>query len=232
VARAVLAPDRRGRASFKRRLTVPSVHPSSHPIVMRKLSALRDVRTGPPEFRALVRSLAMLLGGEATADLAVREASVTTPMGRARGFDLTDVVTIVPILRAGLGMAEGLLDLLPDAEVRHIGLFRDEVTLRPTEYYSKLPKEPRTTLALVLDPMLATGGSAVRACEILKASGVARIKLVSLIAAPEGIARMAEAMPDVPIHVGAVDERLTEIGFIYPGLGDAGDRQFATFHAP
>ncbi|WP_337176377.1 uracil phosphoribosyltransferase [Paludisphaera sp.] len=209
-----------------------SVHPSSHPIVARKVSTLRDARTGPPEFRALVRSLAMLLAAEATADLAVRETSVTTPLGPARGGELADAVAIVPVLRAGLGMAEGILDLIPEAEVWHIGLFRDEATLRPTEYYSKLPREPRATIALVLDPMLATGGSAVRACELLKGAGVPRLKLISLIAAPEGIARMAEAMPDVPIHVGAVDERLTEVGFIYPGLGDAGDRQFATFHAP
>lgn len=125
-------------------------------------------------------------------------------------------------------MADGLVELLPDAEVWHIGLFRDEATLRPTEYYNKFPREPRISVALVVDPMLATGGSAVRTCEILKAAGVKRLKLISLIAAPEGIARMAEAMPDVPIHVGAIDERLTEIGFIYPGLGDAGDRQFAT----
>jgi uracil phosphoribosyltransferase len=129
-------------------------------------------------------------------------------------------------------MAEGLMDLFPDAEVWHIGLFRDEATLKPTEYYNKLPLRPRLTVAFVVDPMLATGGSAVRTCEILKAAGVPRLKLISLIAAPEGIARMAEAMPDVPIHVGAIDERLTEIGFIYPGLGDAGDRQFATSPGP
>lgn len=211
---------------------MPMVHPSSHPIVWQKVSALRDARTRPPEFRALVRTLAMLLAREATADLPVRETTVTTPLGPARGAELADAVAIVPVLRAGLGMAEGILELLPEAEVWHIGLFRDESTLRPTEYYSKLPREPRATIALVLDPMLATGGSAVRACEIIKGAGVPRLKLVSLIAAPEGIARMAEAMPDVPIHVGAVDERLTEVGFIYPGLGDAGDRQFATFHVP
>ncbi len=133
---------------------------------------------------------------------------------------------------AGLGMAEGLIQLLPEAEVWHIGLFRDEATLRPTEYYNKFPRQPRVTLALLVDPMLATGGSAVRACEILKSAGVPRLKLLSLIAAPEGIARMHQAMPDVPIHVAAVDERLNEVGFIYPGLGDAGDRQFATVPGP
>ncbi len=142
------------------------------------------------------------------------------------------MVGIVPILRAGLGMADGLLELIPHAEVWHIGLFRDESTLRPTEYYNKFPPRPRVTLALLVDPMLATGGSAVRACEILKAAGVPRLKLLSLIAAPEGIERMKQEMPDVQIYVGAIDERLTEVGFIYPGLGDAGDRQFATQSNP
>ncbi|AMV39640.1 uracil phosphoribosyltransferase [Planctomyces sp. SH-PL62] len=207
---------------------MPSVYPSSHPIVHQKLAALRDARTRPAEFRVLVRSLSHLLAQEATADLPLREVEVTTPLATARAFVLADVVGIFPVLRAGLGMAEGMLDLLPEAEVWHIGLFRDEATLRPTEYYNKFPKRPRLTVGFVVDPMLATGGSAVRACEILRAAGVPRLKLISLIAAPEGIARMTEAMPEVPIHVGAVDERLTEIGFIYPGLGDAGDRQFAT----
>jgi uracil phosphoribosyltransferase len=157
---------------------------------------------------------------------------VLTPLGSATVQVLADVVGIVPVLRAGLGMAEGILELIPEAEVWHIGLYRDETTLRPTEYYSKLPTDPRITVALIVDPMLATGGSAVRACEIVKEAGVSRLKLVSLIAAPEGVARMAEAMPDVPIHVGAIDERLNEVGFIYPGLGDAGDRQFATEFKP
>ena len=207
---------------------MPSVFSSSHPLVHQKIAALRDARTRPPEFRTLVRSLSLLLGQEATADLPVRETRVETPLGPARSFVLADVVGIVPVLRAGLGMAEGMVDLMPDAEVWHIGLFRDEATLRPTEYYNKFPRRPRLSVAFVVDPMLATGGSAVRTCEILKAAGVPRLKLISLIAAPEGIARMVEAMPDVAIHVGAIDERLTEIGFIYPGLGDAGDRQFAT----
>ena len=149
-------------------------------------------------------------------------------MGVAKARRLSDKIGIVPILRAGLGMVDGILDLIPHAEVWHLGMFRDEVTLRPTEYYNKLPNSCPLDLALVIDPMLATGGSAVHACEILKRSGVKRIKLISLIAAPEGIARMNEAMPDVAIHVGVVDPRLNEIGFIDPGLGDAGDRQFAT----
>ena len=201
---------------------------STHPIVHHMLSELRDTRTPSPRFRQLVRSLAVLLAQEATADLATIAHEVSTPLGRALTRTLADVVGIVPILRAGLGMAEGILELFPDAEVWHIGLFRDEATLRPTEYYNKFPARPRVTLALLVDPMLATGGSAVRACEILKGAGVPRLKLLSLIAAPEGIARVRQAMPDVPIYVGAVDERLTEVGFIYPGLGDAGDRQFGT----
>jgi uracil phosphoribosyltransferase len=129
-------------------------------------------------------------------------------------------------------MADGILELIPEAEVWHIGLFRDEATLLPTEYYNKFPPRPRVTLAMLVDPMLATGGSAVRACEILKSAGVPRLKLLSLIAAPEGIARVNRVMPDVCIHVAAVDERLNEVGFICPGLGDAGDRQFGTGHSP
>ena len=205
---------------------------SAHPVVHHMLGALRDVRTGPPEFRHLVRTLAVLIATEATADLDTRDVKVQSPLGPAPARVLRDQVGIVPVLRAGLGMAEGILELIPDAEVWHIGLFRDEATLRPMEYYNKFPARPRIKVALVVDPMLATGGSAVRTCEILKSAGVPRLKLVSLIAAPEGIARVHQAMPDVPIYVGAVDERLNEVGFIYPGLGDAGDRQFATGPEP
>ena len=205
---------------------------SAHPVVHHMIGALRDVRTGPPEFRHLVRTLAVLIATEATADLPTRDVTVQSPLGPAPACVLTDKVGIVPVLRAGLGMAEGILELIPDAEVWHIGLFRDEATLRPTEYYNKFPSRPRIKVALVVDPMLATGGSAVRICEILKSAGVPRLKLVSLIAAPEGIARVHQSMPDVAIYVGAVDERLNEVGFIYPGLGDAGDRQFATGPEP
>lgn len=205
---------------------------STHPIVQHKLAALRDVRTAPAEFRRAVRTLAVLLAQEATSDLPVVAGEVTTPLARAKVSILNDIVGIVPILRAGLGMAEGVIELLPEAEVWHIGLFRDEATLRPREYYNKFPSRPRVTLALLVDPMLATGGSAVHACEIIKATGVPRLKLLSLIAAPEGIDRMNQTMPDVSIHVGAVDECLTENGFIYPGLGDAGDRQFGTGAGP
>jgi uracil phosphoribosyltransferase len=205
-----------------------TVAASRHPLVLHHLAALRDTRTPPAEFRRLVRGLSWLLAQEATADLPTRRVEVATPLGPCSCAVLADRLMIVPILRAGLGMAEGMLDLLPEAEVWHIGLFRDERTLVPHEYYNKLPPRCRASTALLVDPMLATGGSAVRACEILRGAGVGRIKLVSLIAAPEGIERMRRSWPDVPIHVGVIDERLTEIGFIYPGLGDAGDRQFGT----
>lgn len=207
---------------------MPAVHVSDHPIVLHKLAQLRDERTPPAQFRQLVRSLALLLAQEATADLGTYELEVMTPLARTRARALSDVIGIVPILRAGLGMADGVLELLPEAEVWHIGLFRDESTLRPTEYYNKFPTPSRVSLAILVDPMLATGGSAVRACEILKAAGVPRLKQISLIAAPEGIERLGQAMPDVEVYVGAVDERLNQVGFIYPGLGDAGDRQFGT----
>jgi uracil phosphoribosyltransferase len=211
---------------------VPPVVVSKHPLVHHKIAALRDVRTPPAEFRRAVRALAVLIAHEATLDLPASESEVMTPLGRAPTLVLRDVVGIVPILRAGLGMAEGIIELIPEAEVWHIGLFRDEATLRPREYYNKVPTRPRVTLAMLVDPMLATGGSAVRACEIIKAAGVPRLKLLSLIAAPEGIDRMNREMPDVGIYLGAIDECLNEEGFIYPGLGDAGDRQFGTATGP
>jgi uracil phosphoribosyltransferase len=211
---------------------VSSLVVSSHPIVQHHIAVLRDIRTTPPEFRRVVRMLAVLLAQEATADLPMVDREVATPLGRTNARVLKDLVGIVPILRAGLGMADGVIELMPEAEVWHIGLYRDEATLRPTEYYNKFPVAPRVTLALLVDPMLATGGSAVRACEIIKKAGVPRLKLLSLIAAPEGIALMKKTMPDVTMYVGAVDERLNEDGFIYPGLGDAGDRQFGTGAGP
>jgi uracil phosphoribosyltransferase len=192
------------------------------------MAQLRDVRTGPAEFRGLVRSLAVLLVQEALADLETTPGEVTTPLGTAPVRTLADRLMLVPILRAGLGMTDGILDLVPDAQVWHIGLYRDERTLRPTEYYNRLPAHCAASLALVLDPMLATGGSVVRACEIVRKAGIGRMKVVALIAAPEGLERMQQAMPDVPIHLGALDERLNAVGFIHPGLGDAGDRQFGT----
>jgi len=204
------------------------VHVSQHPLVLHKLSALRDVNTDHRSFRELVRELALLLCYEATQDLRLSPKTVTTPMGEAKGHKAEESIGLVPILRAGLGLVEGVMELLPNVQVWHIGLYRDEKTLRPVEYYNKLPTEPTVQLCLVLDPMLATGGSSVATVDILKRWGVKRIKFLGLIAAPEGVERLSRAHPDVPIHVAAIDERLNEIGFIVPGLGDAGDRQFGT----
>jgi uracil phosphoribosyltransferase len=207
---------------------MPGVHVSTHPLVAQHLITLRDPATRPPEFRRVVRQLTRLLAYEATAAIPTRGVRVPTPLGEAEGREVAERVAIVPILRAGLGMADGLLEMIPDAQVWHIGLFRDETTLEPREYYNKLPQRLEADRAIVVDPMLATGGSAVRTCEILRAAGIPRIVLMALIAAPEGIARLTSAMPDVVIHVAVCDAGLDASGFIVPGLGDAGDRQFNT----
>ncbi len=201
---------------------------SNHPLIRHKLTLLRDRQTEPKKFRELVREIAILLAYEATADLAVMPASVETPMGTAHGHTLKENIGLVPILRAGLGMVEGIWEMMPSAEVWHIGLYRDERTLRPVEYYNKLPVAPTVQVCLILDPMLATGGSASATADVLKRWGAQRVKFVGIIAAPEGIETLSSKHPDVPIHVAAVDERLNEIGYIVPGLGDAGDRQFGT----
>jgi uracil phosphoribosyltransferase len=206
----------------------PQVHISPHPLVKHKLSVLRDKSTDHRAFRELVRELALLLCYEATQDLPLSPRTVETPMGLANAHKAEDAIGLVPILRAGLGLVDGVMELLPQVQVWHIGLYRDEKTLRPVQYYNKLPTEPTVSVCLVLDPMLATGGSAVATVDILKNWGVKRIKFLGLIAAPEGVEVFTKAHPDVPIHVAAVDERLNEIGFIVPGLGDAGDRQFGT----
>jgi len=204
------------------------VFPSPHPLVKHKLTLLRDMKTEPKKFRELISELAMLIAYEVTADLALVDKDVITPMGHTQGVQLADKIGLVPILRAGLGMVDGIWEMMPSAEVWHIGLYRDEKTLRPVQYYNKLPVSPTVEVCLILDPMLATGGSAVATCDILKKWGARRVKFVGLIAAPEGIERLSKAHPDVPIHVAAVDERLNDIGYIVPGLGDAGDRQFGT----
>ncbi|MFM7248343.1 MAG: uracil phosphoribosyltransferase [Planctomycetaceae bacterium] len=204
------------------------VRVSAHPLVAHHVAALRDPATGPAEFRRIVGRITRLLAVEATAGLPTEAVRVPTPLGTAPGERIAGRVAVVPILRAGLGMAEGILDLLPDAEVWHVGLYRDEATLRPQEYYNKLPPRSAAGVAIVVDPMLATGGSMVRTCEILRAAAIPRIVVMALIAAPEGIRRVAEALPDVAIHVAALDEGLDGDGFIVPGLGDAGDRQFGT----
>jgi uracil phosphoribosyltransferase len=205
-----------------------NVFPSPHPLVAHKLSVLRDKNTEPKKFRELVREIAALLTYEATADLLVRPKMVETPLAVTQSSELLEKIGLVPILRAGLGMVEGAWDLMPSAEVWHIGLYRDERTLKPVQYYNKLPIEPRVSICLILDPMLATGGSAVATVDILKNWGVNKIKFVGIIGAPEGIDLMRKHHPDVPIYLGAIDERLNERGYILPGLGDAGDRQFGT----
>jgi uracil phosphoribosyltransferase len=205
-----------------------NIYPSPHPLVAHKLSILRDVNTEPKKFRQLVRELGALLTYEATTDLQLDPIDVQTPMGTAKCHELAMKLGLVPILRAGLGLVEGVWDLIPMAEVWHIGLYRDEKTLKPVEYYNKLPVEPTVSVCLVLDPMLATGGSAVATVDILKRWGVKRIKFVGLIAAPEGIKALQTAHPDVDIHLAAVDDHLNDKGYIVPGLGDAGDRQFGT----
>src|SRR3990172_8762384 len=184
-----------------------NIFPSPHPLVAHKLTLLRSVDTKPKKFRELVRELAILLCYEATTDLETEEVDVTTPMGQTQGQDLKKGIGLVPVLRAGLGMVEGIWEMMPGAEVWHIGLKRDERTLHP---------------------MLATGGSASATCALLKTWGVSRIKYIGLIGAPEGIQKLQTDHPDVPIHIGAIDDHLNDIGYIVPGLGDAGDRQFGT----
>jgi len=205
-----------------------NIFPSSHPLVAHKLTKLRDKNTKPKKFRELIREISALLAYEATQDLALEDVSIDTPLATTEGNALVEKVGLIPILRAGLGMVEGLWELMPSAEVWHIGLYRDESTLMPVEYYNKLPIEPTVSVCLILDPMLATGGSAVATIDILKQWGVGMIKFVGLIAAPEGIAKLHEHHPDVPIHIGAIDDHLNEVGYIIPGLGDAGDRQYGT----
>jgi uracil phosphoribosyltransferase len=206
----------------------PTLHVSQHPAVLHKLAILRDENTEPKKFREVVRELSWLLGYEALADVGVRPLEIRTPMEPMTAHQLGVRIGLVPILRAGLGMVDAMLELMPTAQVWHLGLFRDERTLRPVEYYNKLPDSATVDLCLILDPMLATGGSATAAIEVLKKWGAVRIKLVNLIAAPEGVEAVTSAHPDVEIHCAALDRGLNERGYIQPGLGDAGDRQFGT----
>ncbi len=205
-----------------------NVFASQHPLVKHKLSRLRDKNTDPKKFRELVQEIAGLLAYEATEDLLTVPRQVETPLAVTSGVELKEKIGLVPILRAGLGMVEGIWELMPTAEVWHIGLYRDEKTLKPVQYYNKLPVEPTVSVCLILDPMLATGGSATATSDILKHWGVKKIKFVGLIGAPEGIAAMQKAHPDIPIYLAAIDDHLNERGYIVPGLGDAGDRQFGT----
>jgi uracil phosphoribosyltransferase len=205
-----------------------NVHASTHPLVAHKLSRLRDKKTEPKKFRELVREISALLAYEATSDLIVMPRELETPLAKMTGYELQEKIGLIPILRAGLGMVEGIWELMPVAEVWHIGLYRDERTLKPVEYYNKLPIEPTVSVCLILDPMLATGGSATATADVLKRWGVKKIKYVGLIGAPEGIKAMQTAHPDIDIYLAAIDDHLNERAYIVPGLGDAGDRQFGT----
>ena len=204
------------------------IHVSTHPLVKHKVTRLRAADTDPKEFRELVGELARLLFYEATADLPTAPVTVRTSLSDCRGDTVRARIGIVPILRAGLGMAEAMLRVLPGAIVWHLGLYRDHSTHQPITYYNKLPAEPNIDVGLVVDPMLATGGSASAACTILKNWGLSRIKYVGLIAAPEGVTVMRNDHPEVPVYLAALDSHLNDQAYIVPGLGDAGDRQFGT----
>ena len=205
-----------------------NVYPSIHPLVAHKLSLVRDKNTEPKKFRELIREIAALLAYEATSDLILYQVNIDTPLATTTGSVLSEKICLVPILRAGLGMVEGVWNLMPSAEVWHVGLYRDEHTLKPVEYYKKVPVEPTVSVSLILDPMLATGGSAVATVDILKRWGVRKIKFVGILAAPQGIENLQKHHPDVNIYVAGIDENLNQRGYILPGLGDAGDRQFGT----
>lgn len=201
----------------------------THPLIQHKLTILRDERTGTKQFRELVDEIAMLMCYEVLRDLPLEDVEITTPMCKAITKKIAGPkLALVPILRAGLGMVSGVLNLVPSAKVGHIGLYRDHDTLKPHAYYCKLPEHIDKRLVIVLDPMLATGGSAVQAVDFLKEYGARNIKFVSIIAAPEGITALHHAHPDVQLYCGCVDEKLNEVGYILPGLGDAGDRIFGT----
>ena len=205
------------------------VHIMDHPLIQHKLTLMRDKGTGSKEFRELVEEVSMLMAYEVTRDLPLKEVNIETPIGPAKAKVISGKkLAIVPILRAGLGMVDGMLQLIPAAKVGHIGLYRDPETLKPVEYYCKLPVDVQERDLIVVDPMLATGGSASAAITFIKQRGVTSIKLVCLVAAPEGIETIQKDHPDVEIFAAAVDKGLNDHGYIVPGLGDAGDRLFGT----
>lgn len=204
------------------------VHVSGHPLVQHKLTLLRHAETDPKQFRELVREITQFLVYEATADLRLADKQIETPLAPFTGKEIGERIGLVPLLRAGLGMVEPVLEMIPTVRVWHLGLYRDTKTREPVSYYSKLPPQADIDLCLILDPMLATAGSAVAAVDVLKQWGAQRIRFLGLIAAPEGVQRLVTAHPDVPIYLAAIDERLDDHAYIVPGLGDAGDRQFGT----
>ena len=214
---------------MKTESTHPSLNVIRHPLLQHKLTILRDHATPTKIFKELVDEIAMLMAYEATKELALQQVPVRTPLEETIGMKVRGKkLTLVPILRAGLGMVEGILRLIPSARVGHIGIYRDHDTLQPVDYYFKIPRDTEERDFFVLDPMLATGGSAVAAVTSLKRSGAQRIRFMCLVAAPEGERRMEEAHPDVPIYAAALDRELNAHGYILPGLGDAGDRLFGT----
>ncbi|WP_099190059.1 uracil phosphoribosyltransferase [Tepidibacter mesophilus] len=201
----------------------------NHPLIQHKLTLIRDKNTGSKDFRQLVKEVSMLMGYEVTRDLSLEEVEIETPVIKTKSKIISGKkLGIVPILRAGLGMVDGILELVPAAKVGHVGLYRDPETLKPVEYYSKFPADIEERDFIVVDPMLATGGSAVAAIDVLKKKGATSIKLVNLVACPEGIEEVERCHPDVDIYVASIDEKLNDHGYIVPGLGDAGDRLYGT----
>jgi len=210
-------------------LGLPRVHISTHPVMAHKITALRDKNTPPPEFYRLVKEIGMLLAHEATATLALETVVVETPLQQTTGYRLAGGIGVTPILRAGLGMAESFREVIPDAQIWHLGLRRDERTLQAMEYYNQLPLRVNMQVCYAVDPMLATGGSAIDAINILKRRGIPRLSYVGIIAAPYGLLKLSQTHPDIDIYIATLDESLNDYGYIMPGLGDAGDRQFGTF---
>lgn len=205
-----------------------NVHEMTHPLILHKISMIRDENTTVKDFRELVYEIALLMGYEATRDLKMISHPVKTPITETTGKFIEKQVALVPILRAGLGMVDALMSIIPAAKVGHVGLYRDHETLEPKEYYCKLPPDIENRQVIVLDPMLATGGSAAAAIDFIKQRGAKKIKLMCIIGAPEGVDAITKAHPDVEVFIGTIDEKLNEKGYIVPGLGDAGDRLFGT----
>lgn len=210
-------------------LRLPRVHVSRHPVMAHKMTALRDKNTQPPEFYRLVKEIGALLAYEATEGLTLESIVTETPLQTTTGQRLAGGIGITPILRAGLGLAEGFREVIPDAQIWHLGLRRDERTLQAMEYYNRLPHRVDMQVCYAVDPMLATGGSAIDAINVLKRRNIPRLSYVGIIASPYGLFKLTETHPDIDIYVAALDDSLNDYGYIVPGLGDAGDRQFGTF---
>lgn len=208
---------------------LPNVFISSHPVMAHKLTQLRERHTSSPDFYRLVKEIGALLAYEATAHLSLEAHTIETPLTRMQGVTLAGGIGIIPILRAGLGLAEGFRNVLPDAQIWHLGLRRDERTLQAVEYYNGLPNEINLQICYLVDPMLATGGSAIDAVSSLKQRGITHLSYVGILAAPYGLQQLRIAHPDIGIYLGGLDDSLNDVGYIVPGLGDAGDRQFNTF---